>query len=82
MRDVSATDASRHFSNLLDAVEHEGESFVISRRGRVIARLEPAGGNGAAVRAVLGSPSVDSAWARELADLRVELPTEEREWSA
>ena len=81
MRDVSATDASRNFSDLLDAVEHGGESFVIRRHGRAVARLEPAGANGAEVRAVLRSRPTDAAWARELSDLRTQLHAEERPWS-
>ena len=33
MKDISATEAGRHFSELLDAVEHRHESFVVVRRG-------------------------------------------------
>ena len=80
VRDVSATDASRNFSNLLDAVEHDGESFVISRHGHVVARLEPAGGNGQAVRELLRGARPDRDWAGELADLR-SMPPQERPWS-
>jgi prevent-host-death family protein len=37
---VSATEASRHFSDLLDRVSHHEESFVIVRRGEAVARLD------------------------------------------
>src|SRR5438132_12215621 len=43
-RRISATDASRKFSDLLDAVEHRNEEFVVERRGRAIAELTPARG--------------------------------------
>src|SRR5256712_8670034 len=43
-RRISATDASRKFSDLLDAVEHRGEEFVVERRGRAVAELTPARG--------------------------------------
>jgi len=41
MRDISATEAGRHFSEVLDAVEHRHESFVVVRKGRSIARIVP-----------------------------------------
>jgi len=81
MRNVSATDAARRFSELLDAVEHDRESFVISRHGRVVARLEPAGGNGVAVRALLRDRGPDRGWADELSDIR-SFPPQERPWNA
>lgn len=40
MRTLTATHASRGFSDLLDAVEH-GETIRISRAGHVIAELRP-----------------------------------------
>lgn len=42
MKTISATDASRHFAQILDQVRHHGESFVVVRRGEAIARVEPA----------------------------------------
>ena len=42
MPEISATEASRRFSDLLDGVEHRGETYTIVRRGRVVAKLEPA----------------------------------------
>ena len=41
MPDVTATEASRNFADLLDAVEHRGERYRIVRRGRAVAQLEP-----------------------------------------
>jgi prevent-host-death family protein len=42
MRRLTATDAARRFSEVLDAVEMHGESFLVVRRGQAVARIEPA----------------------------------------
>lgn len=41
MRTITATEASRRFSELLDAVEH-GESVIITRGHRPLAEIAPA----------------------------------------
>lgn len=43
MREVQASDAKTHLPQLLDDVE-PGETIVITRRGRAIARLVPEAG--------------------------------------
>lgn len=79
MIEVTATEASRRFADLLDGVEHRGESYTIVRRGRVIAQLEPAAAtNGAAAKAVLRRHRVDTDWSGEVAELRDQLTAEER----
>lgn len=79
MPEISATEASRHFADLLDAVEHRGESFVIVRRGRVIAQLEPAHAtSGARTKEVLRRHRIDASWSDDLAALRSQLVAEER----
>lgn len=40
MREISLTVASKEFTELVNEVE-QGESFVITRRGRPIAKLTP-----------------------------------------
>ena len=40
MREIQASDAKAHLSRLLDEVER-GETIVITRRGRAIARIIP-----------------------------------------
>ena len=66
---MTATEASRSFASLLDAVEH-GETVVITRGGKRIASLGPAPvGNGAAVRSLLaGVP--DAGFAADVASAR------------
>jgi prevent-host-death family protein len=38
---LGAYEARTHFSDVLDRVEHNGESFAITRHGRRVARLVP-----------------------------------------
>jgi antitoxin (DNA-binding transcriptional repressor) of toxin-antitoxin stability system len=81
MKEISATDAARGFSAVLDAVEHDGETFVVTRGGRGIARIEPAAGvTGAAVKALLRRHPTDIGWTEELRELRANAPTQDRAW--
>ena len=74
VRRLTATDAARRFSELLDAVELRGESFLIVRRGRAVARIEPArAADGKLVKEVLRSSPPDGRWASELRELRAAL---------
>jgi len=79
MPEVSATEASRRFADLLDGVEHRRETYTIVRRGRVVAVLEPAKvTSGADAKALLRRHRVDRDWSQELAELRTALLPEER----
>ncbi len=40
---ISATDAARTLSDLLNRVRYRGESFVVERGGEVVCRIVPAG---------------------------------------
>lgn len=81
MKEVTATEAARGFSALLTAVEKDSETFVITRGGRVIARIEPAvGTSGAAVKALLRHFAPDQEWAGELDAVRGLLTTQDRQW--
>jgi prevent-host-death family protein len=83
MKDISATEAARNFSDLLDSVEHAHESFRVTRGGRAVARIVPAeAASGRAVKDVLGRHAPDAAWSDDLAELRSLLVTEERDWPA
>jgi prevent-host-death family protein len=71
MPDISATDASKRFADLLDAVEHRGETFTVVRRGRAVATIEPARRTALAdLRGFLRAHPQDDDWERDLADLR------------
>lgn len=66
---------------MLTAVEKDGETFFITRGGRVIARVEPATGtSGAAVKALLRHYRPDSSWRADLDDVRTLLEPRDREW--
>lgn len=83
MNDITATEAARRFSEVLDAVEHRRESFVISRKGRVVARLEPASGaSGRVVKDILRAAPPDRSWADELSQLRSLVTLEDERWNA
>jgi prevent-host-death family protein len=77
--EVTATDASRSFADLLDGVEHRGERYTIVRRGRVVAQLGPVHApSGAETKALLRRHRIDADWAGEVTALRSELVAEER----
>jgi prevent-host-death family protein len=77
--DITATEAARNFADLLDAVEHRGEHFTVVRRGKVIARLEPAApGQGSQLKDVLRRHRGDRAWATDLSSVRDLLEIEDR----
>lgn len=71
MKQLSATDASRRFSEVLDDVERDGEPYVIVRHGRAVATIGPAsGGTGKALKDALRANHPDDAWMDELRELR------------
>ncbi|MDF1597812.1 MAG: type II toxin-antitoxin system prevent-host-death family antitoxin [Acidimicrobiia bacterium] len=79
MPDITATEAARHFADLLDGVEHRGEHYTIVRRGKAVAHLEPTTtGRGVDVKALLRRHRPDAAWSTELTDLRGLLEIEDR----
>ena len=82
MKRLSATDAARRFSDLLDAVERERESFVVVRRGREVATISPASpATGKKLKALLAEHPVDPAWRSELAELRGALVDKPAAWN-
>ena len=81
MKNLTATEAARHFADVLDAVEHRHETFVVTRGGRVVAAIGPAAGaGGRGLKAVLMKHRPDAAWRADLEALRETLVAEERSW--
>ena len=75
MREMTASEASRNFSAVLDAVEH-GETIVVTRAGRRIASIGPApSATGEALNAVLkrwrGAAALDEKFAECVDTARV-----------
>jgi prevent-host-death family protein len=82
MKRMSATDAARHFSELLDEVEHGGQTFVVERHGRVVASIGPTTAtSGEAVKQLLRGQPRDEQWPKQLDELRASLTTEDRPWN-
>jgi antitoxin (DNA-binding transcriptional repressor) of toxin-antitoxin stability system len=42
--DVSATELARNLGDVLARVRYRGQTFLVRKNGKVIARIEPAGG--------------------------------------
>ena len=83
MKNLTATEAARHFADVLDAVEHDHETFVVTRGGKAIASIGPThGGGGRELKNVLLRHRPDAAWGSELRLLRQTLVTEKRSWRA
>jgi prevent-host-death family protein len=77
--EVSATDAARNFSDILDAVEHRGEHYTIVRRGKVVAQLDPVStGLGHDVKALLRGRPRDPGFGRDIQSVRELLELETR----
>jgi len=78
---LSATEAARRFSDVLDAVETEGETFLVVRHGRTVARIEPATGQqGHAVKELLRNAPRDPKWIEDVRLARASTQLEERRW--
>lgn len=74
MREMSASEASRNFSALLDCAER-GETIVVTRAGQRVALITPASrANGGALRDVLNrwqnAHALDEQFARHIASAR------------
>lgn len=83
MRQVTATEAARRFSEMLDSVENGRESFVVIRRGSPVATVGPAAGStGRDLKDVLKRNRPDAAWADELRELRDFIGSETDPWHA
>jgi antitoxin (DNA-binding transcriptional repressor) of toxin-antitoxin stability system len=71
MSEISATETSEPFADMLDAVQHRGETFTVVRRGRAIATIAPAHRASLSdLREFLARNPPDPYWERDLEDLR------------
>lgn len=81
MREVTASEASRNFSALLDSVEH-GETVVVTRGGRRIAAITAAStANGTALNDVIarwrGSEAFDGGFSENVTTARTAASAEQ-----
>lgn len=80
MSEVTATEAARKFADLLDAVEHNGERYTITRRGKAVAHIEPVTrGRGADAKALLRRHRPDTRWVHDLNEVHDLLEVESRQ---
>jgi prevent-host-death family protein len=82
MKRVTATEASRNFARILDAAEHDGETFVVERHGTPVAEIRPAARRSTVedLLRVLRTPPPDPDFERDmreiLADRELEYPAD------
>jgi antitoxin (DNA-binding transcriptional repressor) of toxin-antitoxin stability system len=71
MPDISATEAARRFSDVLDSIEHDKARYTIIRRGKAVASIEPVDtGRGAEVKMMLRRHAADNGWSGDLREMR------------
>jgi antitoxin (DNA-binding transcriptional repressor) of toxin-antitoxin stability system len=85
MADVTATEAARNLSDLLNRVRYRGESFDVVRGGEVVARIVPATSKRATVRDLFALlrdfGPVDDTFADDLEAVQnMKLPMPEDPW--
>ena len=88
MEEINVTNAARNLSELLNRVAYQGASFELTRGGKSIARLVPAGPAKQLRVSDLNSlfarlPCLDEdgdAFARDLEEIRRELTPEKDPW--
>jgi antitoxin (DNA-binding transcriptional repressor) of toxin-antitoxin stability system len=86
-RTISATEAAREFSRVLDDLEHHHETvFYIERHGRPVARIEADAGHRVSWRDVrsvlLTAPQPDPEFAADLAEIRAMQSEESDPWES
>lgn len=81
MKTLTATEAARRFADLLDSIERDGESYVITRRGRPVARVVPeVRGTGKALKEIMRRHHPDRDWLRQIKETRALLTLDITEW--
>jgi antitoxin (DNA-binding transcriptional repressor) of toxin-antitoxin stability system len=77
--EITATEAARNFSKLLDDIEHGRRRYTVTRGGKAVASVGPAGPNSVTVRDLLdrlrGAPRPDDRFGEDLRRARRALGT-------
>jgi prevent-host-death family protein len=84
---VSATEAARRFSDILNRIAYRGEVFVVERGGKPVCRIQPASPAACRIselaRLFESLPRPDEAFSADLERIRREQPaTPEPRWSS
>jgi prevent-host-death family protein len=81
---VSATEAARKLSDLLNRVRYRGETFTIVRAGEEVCHMVPTVQRGMTLRrlreALASVPGTDDEFQADLARIRAEQPPAESSW--
>ena len=87
-RTISATTAAKRFREVLNDVEHRGETFEVERHGRAVARIGPTEPGHRrmnwkeALARLHAGPSPDADFARDLEELRQQVePLPQNPWA-
>jgi prevent-host-death family protein len=88
MARITATEASRNFSDILNRAQYRGESFDVTRGNQVVARIVPASRKRVTGRELLRMwqnwPQLDSEDAaqfeKDIAEIRVAAPAAPYKW--
>ncbi len=81
MKRITATEAARQFADVLDAVEQAGETFIVERRGRTVAKISPARtGNGREIIELLSRAPRDDSALEEIMAVRALLDDRLHDW--
>ena len=88
MTRITATEASRNFSDLLNRAQYRGESFEVTRAGEVVVRIEPVRRKRMTVaefrqlwaNRVRLEPEDAAQFEQDLADIRASAPTAPYKW--
>ena len=69
---ISASDAARHFSDLVNRVLYRGDEYIVERAGEPVCRIVPLGSPATldgeeAARLLEGLPPTDDEFARDIA---------------
>ena len=87
VHEITATDAARTFRELLDQVERDGESYRITRHGRIVAELHPARRGSLSELADFARanrsahPGADEDWAADIAWVRDQSASLDDPWN-
>ncbi|MFN0190739.1 MAG: type II toxin-antitoxin system Phd/YefM family antitoxin [Aestuariivirga sp.] len=88
MTRITATEAARNFSDILNRAQYRGESFEVTRGGEVAVRIEPGARKGITwgefLERVDSGPRLDpedsKLFEEQLVELRRSLPTPKDPW--
>jgi prevent-host-death family protein len=88
MTKITATEATRNFSDMINRVHYRGETFEVTRGGEVVAQIVPASAKRMTVAEVnelwAKGPRLDpedaAQWERDQAEIRASAPTAPYKW--